>query len=81
MNAAELVDEEGAIDLRAFNGSTEAPAKVSAAMCADMRERVRNGATLTAVGHDHGVCHTTTSDHVRGRCRHAIDAEPVEGEQ
>ena len=78
MNAAELVDDDGAIDLRAFNSGEGG--KVSAAMCADMRERVRNGATLTAVGHDHGVCHTTASDHVRGRCRHAIDAEPVEGD-
>ena len=78
MNAAELVDDDGAIDLRAFNSGEGG--KVSAAMCADMRERVRNGATLTAVGHDHGVSRTTVADHVRDHCRHAIDAEPVEGD-
>lgn len=79
MNAAELVDDDGAIDLRAFNAGRSC--KVTAAMCADMRERVRNGASLCRAGRANGVAHTTASYHVRGRCPHEIDAEPVEGEQ
>jgi len=76
-DVAELVDEDGAIDLRQVNSGRKE--KIDAATCATVRRRCREEfARLSHLAEEYGVSDTAIATHVHGECDHDYDTPAVE---
>lgn len=80
IDADDLVDDDGPVDLRKLNSATDI--RIDAETCGSLRQRVRTeNARLARLAAEHDVSNTTIANHVRGECNHDHDVPPVTGDE
>jgi len=74
----DLVNGDGAIDLRRLNDGREEI--IGAETCAECRDDHRGAIPIAELARWHDVSIETVRVHVRGECSHSHDVAPVEGD-